>query len=102
MTAPAPTGLTAIGGQAWRNKGARALAAVHLVDCLGNGVYFGTFALYLRQVVQLSSIQVGVLLGAGKVLGLVASLGVGRATDRVDARAILTGLLAAIRRRSPP
>ncbi len=53
MTAPAPTGLTAIGGQAWRNKGARALAAVHLVDCLGNGVYFGTFALYLRQVVQL-------------------------------------------------
>lgn len=47
MTPPAPTDLTVIGGQAWRNKGARALAAVHLVDCLGNGVYFGTFALYL-------------------------------------------------------
>ncbi|MGZ4586822.1 MAG: hypothetical protein ACXVX9_03340 [Mycobacteriaceae bacterium] len=29
-------------------------------------------------------------------MGLLASLGVGRATDRVDARAILTGLLAAI------
>lgn len=96
MTSAAPTGLVTIGRQAWRNRGARALAAVHLVDCVGNGVYFGTFALYLRQVVQLSSIQVGVLLGAGSVLGLVASLGVGRATDRADARAILTCLLAAI------
>ncbi|HKT00140.1 MAG TPA: MFS transporter [Rugosimonospora sp.] len=81
---------------AWANRSARALMLVHAVDCVGNGIYFATFALYLNRHLHLGPAVVGALLAAGSFVGLFASLLVGRWADRRSPRQILTVLLSAL------
>jgi MFS family permease len=81
-------------GIAWGNQSARSLMLVHAVDCIGNGIYFATFALYLNRHLHFSPALVGVVLAVGSLVGLFSSLGVGLWADRMGPRRILMLLLA--------
>ncbi len=85
---------------AWRDTrgrpDARKLVVLHMVDCVGNGVYFSTFALYLNRHAGLSTWTIGTGLSVGAAFGLLSNLGVGRIADSVGSRKILAFLLLAL------
>jgi MFS family permease len=85
---------------AWRDTrgkaDARKLVVLHMADCVGNGVYFSTFALYLNRHAGLGSWTIGVGLSVGAACGLLSNLLVGRVADSVGPRRILAFLLLAL------
>ncbi|WP_405151434.1 MFS transporter [Sphaerisporangium sp. NBC_01403] len=83
--------------RAWRatrgHTDARRLVAVHVVDCVGNGVQFSTLVLYLNRQSGLSVWHIGLGLAVGGAFGLVSNLVAGRLSDRWGGRRLLAGLL---------
>lgn len=86
--------------QAWRgargNPNARRLVAIHVVDCVGNGVQFSTLALYLNRQSGLSVWHIGLGLAIGGAFGLVSNLVAGRLSDTWGGRRLLSGLLVSL------
>ena len=74
---------------AWRETrgrpDARKLVVLHMVDCVGNGVYFSTFALYLNRHAGLGAWTIGTGLSVGAACGLASNLVVGRIADSARA-----------------
>lgn len=86
--------------RSWRdargNPDARRLVAIHVVDCVGNGVQFCTLALYLNRQSGLSVWQIGLGLAVGGAVGLVSNLVAGRLSDRWGGRRLLSSLLISL------
>jgi MFS family permease len=87
-------------GQVWRSTAgqpnARRLVVLHVLDCVGNGVQFSTFALYLNRHAGLSPWTIGLGLAVGGGCGLLSNLVVGRLTDAWGGRRVLSTLLVAL------
>lgn len=83
--------------QAWRDTrgqaDARRLVLLHIADCIGNGVYFSTCALYLNRHSGLGALVIGVGIAVGAACGLFSNLAIGRLADARGPRRILTLLL---------
>jgi len=71
---------------------ARRLLVVSFVDSLGTGMFLTGSALFFTQSVGLTAGQVGLGLSVAAIVGFCCSVPVGRASDRVGARPMLTGL----------
>lgn len=86
--------------RAWRDTGghsdARRLVALHMIDCVGNGLQFSTLALYLNRQTGLSVWQIGLGLAVGGGSGLLSNLLSGRLADVWGGRRLLTGLLVSL------
>lgn len=72
----------------------RTLAAVTLVNCVGNGLFMTISALYFTRVMGLSPAQVGLGLGVAGLCGVLAGIPSGRLADRWGSRRLLITLLA--------
>ena len=85
---------------AWRETrgrpDARKLVVLHMVDCVGNGVYFSTFALYLNRHAGLGAWTIGTGLSVGAACGLASNLVVGRIADSAGPRKVLAFVLLAL------
>lgn len=86
--------------ETWRetrgNTDARRLIALHVVDAVGNGIHFSTFALYLNRHSGLDSWTIGLGLGTGAACGLVSNLVVGRVADTAGPKRVLAVLLMSL------
>ncbi|MET7986434.1 MFS transporter [Streptomyces sp. NPDC005281] len=72
---------------------ARTLGALHFVDSLGNGLFMAGSAVYFVTVAGLPATVVGLGLSLAGLSGFVASLVLGRMTDKAGARRLLAVLL---------
>jgi Major Facilitator Superfamily len=86
--------------QVWRSTAdrpdARRLVVLHVLDCIGNGIQFSTFALYLNRHSGLSPWTIGLGLAVGGGCGLLSNLVVGRLTDAWGGRRVLATLLVTL------
>ncbi|GJF30628.1 MFS transporter [Kitasatospora sp. NE20-6] len=74
---------------------ARALAAAHLANALGDGAYYVCSALYFTRVVGLSAGQIGLGLTLGWAAGAVAGVPLGHLADRRGPRGVAALLAVA-------
>src|SRR2546423_120821 len=73
----------------------RRLAAGTLLSAVGNGAWYTSWALFLTRSVGLSPAQVGVGMTVAGAAGLLAATPLGWLADRLGAREVYAGLLAA-------
>ncbi len=69
----------------------RVLSTSTLIATLGRGVFLTVSVLYLNFVLHLPAAQIGIVLGAASVTGIIFSLVGGQLSDLVSARRLLLG-----------
>ncbi|MFJ2581988.1 MFS transporter [Kitasatospora aureofaciens] len=72
----------------------RRLAAITLVNTVGNGLSLAVSVLFFTRVLGLSAAQLGFGMTAAGLCGVVASVPAGRAADRWGARRVLVALIS--------
>jgi MFS family permease len=70
------------------------LARTHLVNAIGDGAFYVTFALYFTQVAGLSAAQFGLGMSLAWGAGLLASMPLGHLADRIGPRRAAVALAA--------
>ncbi|MEO7194557.1 MAG: MFS transporter [Pseudonocardiaceae bacterium] len=79
-----------------RTKIIRRLLSAHGIAGLGDGLWFSTWAIYLTVIQGIPATTMGLAMGIGSALGLIAATPIGALADRWGPREVLA-LLSALR-----
>lgn len=77
-----------------RSPVSRTLARTHLVNSIGDGAFYVTFALYFTHVVGLSATRFGLGMSLAWAAGLLAGMPLGHLADRIGPRRAAVALAA--------